>query len=48
MESKKEEKKHNLKHVGIVMDGNRRWAKERNLPSFEGHLRGYEKMKLVP
>ena len=48
MESKKEEKKHNLKHVGIVMDGNRRWAKERNLPSFEGHLRGYEKMKQVP
>jgi len=32
-------------HVGIIMDGNRRWAKERNLPTFEGHLRGYEKLK---
>ncbi|MDA3839517.1 MAG: polyprenyl diphosphate synthase [Patescibacteria group bacterium] len=33
------------KHVGIIMDGNRRWAKERNLPTFEGHLMGYEKVK---
>jgi len=36
------------KHVGIIMDGNRRWAKERNLPTFEGHKKGYEKMKLMP
>jgi len=35
-------------HVGIIMDGNRRWAKERNLPTFEGHQKGYEKMKIVP
>lgn len=35
-------------HVGLIMDGNRRWAKERNLPSFEGHLIGYEKMKSAP
>ncbi len=35
-------------HVGIIMDGNRRWAKERNLPTFDGHLKGYEKMKLAP
>lgn len=34
-------------HVGIIMDGNRRWAKERNLPTIEGHAKGYEKMKLV-
>jgi undecaprenyl diphosphate synthase len=34
-------------HIGIIMDGNRRWGKERNLPSFEGHLRGYGKMKSV-
>ncbi len=32
-------------HVGIIMDGNRRWAKERNLPTLEGHAKGYEKMK---
>lgn len=30
-------------HVGLIMDGNRRWARERNLPTFEGHLQGYEK-----
>jgi undecaprenyl diphosphate synthase len=33
------------KHVGLIMDGNRRWAKERNLPIFEGHFRGYKKIK---
>lgn len=27
-------------HVGIIMDGNRRWAKERNKKSIEGHLAG--------
>ncbi|OIO06719.1 di-trans,poly-cis-decaprenylcistransferase [Candidatus Falkowbacteria bacterium CG1_02_37_44] len=32
-------------HVGIIMDGNRRWARERNLPTLEGHHKGYEKMK---
>ncbi len=35
-------------HVAIIMDGNRRWAKERNLPKIEGHRKGYEKMKMVP
>lgn len=35
-------------HVGIIMDGNRRWARERNLPTLEGHLKGYEKMRQVP
>lgn len=28
------------KHIGFIMDGNRRWAKEHNLPSLEGHKRG--------
>ena len=27
-------------HVAIIMDGNRRWARERGLPSIEGHRRG--------
>lgn len=36
------------KHVGLILDGNRRWAKERNLPTFDGHKKGYEKFKLVP
>ena len=35
-------------HVGIIIDGNRRWAQERNLPSFEGHSAGYEKMRKAP
>ncbi len=29
------------------MDGNRRWAKEQELPTNEGHRRGYEKLKEV-
>ena len=44
-----EAKKQNIPgHVGLIMDGNRRWALERNLPTFEGHRKGYEKMKLAP
>lgn len=27
-------------HLGIIIDGNRRWAKKRGLPSFEGHRKG--------
>ena len=27
-------------HVGIIADGNRRWAKAHNLPTIEGHRRG--------
>lgn len=30
------------RHVAIIMDGNRRWAGERGLPSVEGHRRGGE------
>ncbi len=43
-----EEKKYIPRHVGIIMDGNRRWAKERNLPTLEGHQKGYQKMKQAP
>jgi undecaprenyl diphosphate synthase len=31
--------------VGIIMDGNRRWAKKRDLHTLEGHKAGYEKLK---
>jgi len=41
-------KKNVPNHVAIIMDGNRRWARERNLPTMEGHLRGYEKFKQAP
>jgi len=44
-------KKDNLKvpkHLGIILDGNRRWARENNLPDFKGHNKGLEKaMKVV-
>ena len=31
-----------LRHLGIIADGNRRWAKERGLPTIEGHKRGLD------
>ena len=34
-------------HVGIIMDGNRRWAQKRGLPSFEGHRRGFDQAKKI-
>ncbi len=27
-------------HVGLILDGNRRWAKQQGLPTLEGHRRG--------
>lgn len=35
-------------HVGLIMDGNRRWSRERNLSTLDGHLRGYNIMKEMP
>lgn len=29
-------------HIAIIPDGNRRWARERGLPTFEGHKRGFK------
>ena len=37
-----------IEHVAIIMDGNRRWARERNLTAMEGHLKGYEIAKKAP
>ena len=34
-----------LRHVAIIMDGNRRWAKERNLPTALGHKKGVDALK---
>jgi len=31
--------------VGIIMDGNRRWARENGFLKLEGHKAGYEKLK---
>mgnify|MGYP001768865078 CR=1 FL=1 len=34
-------------HVGIIMDGNRRWAKNHGLPAASGHSRGAEVFKNI-
>jgi undecaprenyl diphosphate synthase len=31
-----------IQHVAFIMDGNRRWAKERKLPIAAGHTKGYK------
>lgn len=36
-------------HVAIILDGNRRWAKAKKIPSLKGHQKGFENIrKLVP
>ena len=37
--------KTNFQHVAIIMDGNRRWAKKRMLPSAAGHKKGVEALR---
>ena len=32
-------------HLGVIIDGNRRWAKEKGLPSLEGHKKGLDVLK---
>jgi undecaprenyl diphosphate synthase len=40
--------KHSLpRHVAIIMDGNGRWARRRNLPRFAGHKSGLESVRKV-
>ena len=33
------------RHVAIIMDGNRRWARQRDLPELEGHAAGVEAIR---
>jgi undecaprenyl diphosphate synthase len=33
------------RHVAIIMDGNRRWARHRGLPELEGHAAGVEAIR---
>jgi undecaprenyl diphosphate synthase len=35
------------RHLGFILDGNRRWAKKHGLPIYEGHLAGYNAVKEV-
>ena len=34
-------------HLGLILDGNRRWASEHGLRPFEGHRRGYLRLKKI-
>lgn len=34
-------------HVAIIMDGNGRWAKSRNLPRFRGHIEGVKRVEEI-
>lgn len=36
-----------INHIGFILDGNRRWAKERGKPAFEGHMAGYKNLKKI-
>ena len=35
------------RHIGIILDGNRRWAKKYGLPAYEGHLAGHDRVQEV-
>lgn len=35
------------KHIAIIMDGNGRWAKKRNLPRVAGHQKGVETVRII-
>lgn len=34
-----------LRHVAVIMDGNRRWAQQKRLPTLFGHRQGVESLK---
>lgn len=36
-----------LKHLAIIPDGNRRWAKQHGLTSAQGHRQGFEQVKTI-
>lgn len=36
-----------IEHLAIILDGNRRWARARDLPTLQGHKRGYDNVKKV-
>lgn len=36
-----------IKHIALILDGNRRWAKNNNLPTLEGHKKGGETLEKI-
>ncbi len=45
--AREEEKRIIPAHIAIIMDGNRRWAKDKNLPSMFGHKEGVQALKKI-
>ena len=45
METQNNLKKTNIKHLAVIMDGNRRWAKKKNHKRIFGHVRGAKKAR---
>ena len=41
------DKKATVRHIGIIMDGNGRWAKQHQLPRAAGHARGAEVFRTI-
>lgn len=39
--------KHGVRHLAIIMDGNGRWAKQRNLPRLAGHKAGTDNLHRI-
>lgn len=35
------------RHLGLILDGNRRWAREHGVPVYEGHKAGYKNMERI-
>jgi len=35
------------RHLGIILDGNRRWAKSHNVPLLDGHRQGYLTLRTI-
>ena len=35
------------KHIGIILDGNGRWAKQQGLPRIMGHAQGIKRIKKI-
>lgn len=36
-----------IQHIAIIMDGNRRWARQRMLPTMFGHQKGADKLREI-
>jgi len=47
LRDKKQEKRIIPAHIAIIMDGNRRWAKNKNLPGVFGHKEGVQSLKKI-